>query len=328
MQLHQFAPGCGLALAHQLGDQGFRLTKGNGTQGNRQQTARVGVECGIPQLLGVHFTQAFEAADAPGSFAHAFLAQLVEDGGEFALVQRVGLAGRLLAACRCVNTEQWGPCHIHMPRLDKLGEVAEKQREQQHLDVRAVHIRIGQDADLAVAQAGHIRRVIGTVGVDADGNRDVVDFGVGKQAVAIHLPGVQDLAAQRKDGLVFLVTAHLGAAAGGVALNQKDLVVGGVAAFAIGELAGQNRYAGALALFYLLAGLLARLCGLDRQFGQFFAVVHVLVQPEFERGAHKAGDQAHGVAGVQSLLDLALELGIQHLGGQHIAGAGKHVFGH
>jgi hypothetical protein len=37
-------------------------------------------------------------------------------------------------------------------------------------------------------------------------------------------------------------------------------------------------------------------------------------------------DQAHGVARVQALLDLALELRVQHLGRQHERGARKHVF--
>ena len=65
---------------------------------HRQQAARVRVERGFPQLLGAHLAQALEAADAPGAFAHAFLAQLVEDGGQLALVQRVDL-GRP-ASCR------------------------------------------------------------------------------------------------------------------------------------------------------------------------------------------------------------------------------------
>jgi hypothetical protein len=31
-----------------------------------------------------------------------------------------------------------------MPRLNELGKVPEKQRQQQHLDVRSVHIGIAQ----------------------------------------------------------------------------------------------------------------------------------------------------------------------------------------
>jgi hypothetical protein len=60
--------------------------------------------------------------------------------------------------------------------------------------------------------------------------------------------------------------------------------------------------------------LLARLRGLDGQFGQLLAVVDVLVEPQLQRRTHEAGDQPHGVARIQALLDLALELRVEHLG--------------
>jgi hypothetical protein len=44
----------------------------------------------------------------------------------------------------------------------------------------------------------------------------------------------------------------------------------------------------------------------------------MLVEPEFERRAHEAADQAHRVPRIQALLDLALELRIEHLGAQHV----------
>jgi hypothetical protein len=69
-----------------------------------------------------------------------------------------------------------------------------------------------------------------------------------------------------------------------------------VAAFAVGQLAGQHGHARALALFDLLPGFLARLGGLDGEFGQLLAVVHMLVQPQLQRRAHEAGDQPHRVA--------------------------------
>ena len=215
-----------------------------------------------------------------------------------------------------------------MAGLYQFGKVAEKQREQQHLDVRAVHVRVAQNAHFAVAQAAHVRRVVGAVRVYANGHRDVVDFGVGKQAVSVHLPGVEHLAAQGQYGLAFFVAAHFGAAPGRIALHQKHLVVGQVAAFAVGQLARQHRHARAFALFHLLAGPLAGLGGLDGQLGQLFAVVHVLVEPQLQRGANKTRHQAHRVPRIEPLLDLALELRVQHLGREHVAGAGKHVLGH
>jgi hypothetical protein len=108
--------------------------------------------------------------------------------------------------------------------LDQLREVAEEERQQQHLDVRAVDVGVREDADLAVAQARESRVVVGAVRVDADRDRDVVDLVVREQAVALDLPGVEHLAAQRQDRLRLLVAAHLGAAAGRIALDQEDLV--------------------------------------------------------------------------------------------------------
>jgi len=72
---------------------------------------------------------------------------------------------------------------------------------------------------------------------------------------------------------------------------------------------------------------LSRLRCLDGDLGQFFAVFHILVQPQFQCRAHKVGDQPHRIARVQPLLDLALKLRVKHLGGQHITGARKHVVG-
>jgi hypothetical protein len=60
--------------------------------------------------------------------------------------------------------------------------------------------------------------------IDADRHRDVVDLVVGEQAVAVGLPRVQHLAAQRQDRLEFLVAAHLRGTAGRVALDQEQFV--------------------------------------------------------------------------------------------------------
>jgi len=191
---------------------------------HRQQAPRVGVQRGVPQLLGIHLAQALEAADGPGAFTHTLFAQLVQNRGEFALVEGVGFGGWFFATRWRIDPEQGWPRHIHMAGVDQFGKVFEKQREQQHLDVRAIDIGIAQDANLAVAQSGQIGCVIESMRIDADGHRDVVNFVVGKEAVTLDLPGVQYLAAQRQNRLAFLVAAHLGAASGRVAFDQKHLV--------------------------------------------------------------------------------------------------------
>ena len=101
--------------------------------------------------------------------------------------------------------------------------------------------------------------------IDANGHRDVVNFIVGKQTIAINFPSVKNLAAQRQNGLALFVATHLGAAAGRIALDQKHFVVRYVFTLAIRELAGKHRHTRALALFYFLACFLAMLCRLDGQ---------------------------------------------------------------
>ena len=65
------------------------------------------------------------------------------------------------------------------------------------------------------------------------------DFVAGQQLLVARLLHVQDLAAQRQDGLELPVAALLGAAAGGVALDDVDLAQRRVFLLAVGQLAGQ-----------------------------------------------------------------------------------------
>ena len=73
---------------------------------------------------------------------------------------------------------------------------------------------------------------------------------------------------------------------------------------------------------------LARLRLADHQVGELLAQVHMLVEPQLQRRLDVGRHQPQRVAAVQPLLDLALELRVQHLGRQHEAGAREHVLGH
>ena len=186
-----------------------------------------------------------------------------------------------------------------------------------------------QDADLAVAQAAEVGRVARAVRVDADRHRDVVDLVVGEQAVALDFPGVEHLAAQRQDGLRLLVAAHLGAAAGRVALDQEELVAGSgrgsrsrsacpaarprpspCASRPSGWRAGASAPGGSPVR---RASCRSSTCWFSHS---------------SSAGLHVGRDQAQRVAAVQPLLDLALELRVEHLGREHEAGAREHVLGH
>ena len=87
-----------------------------------QQAAGVGVEGGFPQLYGAHLAQALEAADGPAAVARAFLAQLVENGLQLALIERIELGRRLLAARGRIDPEQRRLGDVDVAGLDQLGK--------------------------------------------------------------------------------------------------------------------------------------------------------------------------------------------------------------
>src|SRR6185369_17963062 len=128
-------------------------------------------------------------------------------------------------------------------------------------------------------------------------------------------------AAQRQDRLRLLVAAHLRAAAGRIAFDEKELVQRQVAALAVGELARQHRDPRAAALLDLEARALARLRLADDEVGELPAVLDVLRQPQLERRPHACGNEPKRLAAVQPLLDLALELRVEHLRREDEAGA-------
>ena len=95
---------------------------------------------------------------------------------QLALVQGVEFGGGLFATGGNIDAKQRWAGDVDVPGIDQLGEVAEEQGEQQHLDVGPVHVGIAQDADFAVAQAGQIGAVVRAVGINANGHRDVMHF--------------------------------------------------------------------------------------------------------------------------------------------------------
>ena len=191
----------------------------------------------------------------------------------------------------------------------------------------SVHVGIGQNADLAVAQPLQVRVFAGLVWIHPHRHRNVVNDLRGEDAIVLHLPRVENLASQGKDGLALLVTALLGSAAGAVALHQEKLVSRDVRAFAVGELSGQNRHRGALLLFHLLRLALALFRLIDHKFGKLLSFVDVIVQPIFKLRTHEARHQSQRVAARELLLRLALKLRVKRLAGKNEARARKEVFG-
>ena len=133
--------------------------------------------------------------------------------------------------------------------------------------------------------------------------------------VVARLFDVEDLALERKDGLIAAVAAHLGGAAGGFALDEEYLAAGGVALLAIGELAGQaagierGLAAGELAG---LAGGFAGAGGVDALADDFAGDGGVLVEIFAEPFVDQLLDNALDVA-IELALGLAFELRLREL---------------
>jgi len=109
--------------------------------------------------------------------------------------------------------------------------------------VRAVDVGIGHDDDLVVAQPRDVDVVLVVAAADPHAERrdDGLDLLVLQDLVEAGLLDVEDLAAQGQDGLVAAVTALLGGASRGVALDEVELACGRVLLLTVGELAGQGR---------------------------------------------------------------------------------------
>ena len=215
---------------------------------------------------------------------------------------------------------------VDMACFDQGRVLAEEEGQKQGADVGAVHVGIGHDDNLVVAQLGEVHVVAAYA--YAHGGDEGLDLLVGQHSVEAAALGVEDLAAQRKYGLVLGIASLLGGAACGVALDEEELRFGRILALAVGKLAGQGVVGeGALAADYLLgaAGRLPRPGGLDGLVQDEADVLGILF--EVAGQAVVDGRLHHGRdLGVAELgFGLALELGVGQLDGDDGSQALAHV---
>ncbi len=272
------------------------------------QAPGIRVDGGLAQLLRVHLAQALEALDADLAL-ELLRRDAVEHALPFAIVQGIK---DLLAHVDAVQRRHG---HVDMAFFDQPGEVPHEQGAQQGGDVQTVRVRVGQDADFAKAQPGEIV----AARLHPDRYRDVVHLLRAQHLGRVDLPGVQNLAAQRHDGLEVLVARLLGRTACRVTLDQKQLGALGVVGDAVGQLAGQRRPLGDLFAHHLAPRPLAGLGGSDGQFGDGLAQRRVLVQPQAEGILDHPGDEGGALARGQPFLGLARELRIGQLYREDVA---------
>ena len=113
-----------------------------------------------------------------------------------------------------------------------------KKVSKQRADVRAVHVGVGHDDDLAVAQLGGVEIVLADA--RADGRDQRADFLVAQHLVVARLLDVENLSFERQNRLEAAVAPLLGGAAGGFTLHQEQLATFRVLLLAVGQLAGQT----------------------------------------------------------------------------------------
>ena len=120
---------------------------------------------------------------------------------------------------------------------DQFLHVAEEERQQQRADVRAVHVGVGHDDDLAVAAFFHVEIVADAAAQGAD---DRADFLVAEHLDEVGFLDVQDFSAQRQNRLTLESRPCLAdpPAESPSTRNSFGVFVGFAAA--IGELAGQT----------------------------------------------------------------------------------------
>ena len=100
-----------------------------------------------------------------------------------------------------------------------------------------VYVGIGHDDDLVIAKLVDVKVIAVAFGKSAAKGVDHgLDLGVREHLVHGGFLHVQDFAADRQDRLVAAVASRLGGAAGGIALHDEDFTLGGVPAFAVGQL--------------------------------------------------------------------------------------------
>ena len=284
-----------------------------------QKRAGCRLHGGFPQLLGVHLTEALIALN----IELAGVVVLGQGGGQRLLVVDVTLDLRA-AGILLLQAEDRRLGDVDVAEVDELGHIAVEERQQEAADVRAVDVGIGHDDDAMVAGLLGVE-VLADVGADRGNER--ADGVGGQRAVQAGTLHVQNLTAQRQDGLELAVAGLLGRTACGIALYNEDFGLGGVLAGAVGELAGHaERVEHVLATGHLaslassLAGL-QRLGGLaDDALGRRGVLLQVFAEALGDGVLHQRADL--GVAELR--LGLALELRVMQFhgddGGQTLAG--------
>src|SRR4051812_3773921 len=140
---HPRAPARRLALRHEELEDALRRLALLVVQPHLDEAPRVRMHRRLAELLGIHLAQALEAAGVDKRVANALVAKLLEDLLALRVIQRVEAPlGLHLAVGRHADAVERRLGDENVTALDELREVAVEKREEERLDVRAVHVRV------------------------------------------------------------------------------------------------------------------------------------------------------------------------------------------
>ena len=163
----------------------------------------------------------------------------------------------------------------------------------------------------------------------AHGGEHGLNFGVAHDSVDAGFLDIEDLPAQRQNGLNFGVAPLFGRAAGGVPFHQEQLADAGILAGAVGELPGEGGFFQGVAFTGGFSGFARRFSGaeglggfVDDFLGHFGMFLKIGGEEFRDDGVYRRGD----VAVAQLRFGLSLKLGFQHLNGDHRRHAFADIF--
>jgi hypothetical protein len=119
-----------------------------------------------------------------------------------------------------LNPEQGRLGNEDVSAVNQLRHLPVEKRKKQGADMRAIHISVGHDDDLVIAELRRIEIILADPGAER-GNHGG-DFVVGQHLVIAGLLNVENLAFDRKDGLRAPVAPLLGGSSRGVAFDNED----------------------------------------------------------------------------------------------------------
>ncbi len=177
--------------------------------------------------------------------------------------------------------------------------------------MRAIDVGVGHDDDTRVAQ---ILFAVMRPGAAADRLHQVGELRICRQLVLACGRDIEDLSAQRENGLRLAIARLLGAAAGAIALDDEQFGAFGCRVGAVGKLAGQAQFLhrGLAGNFLFGAAAQPFVGALDDEIQEPVGLHRIARQPVIERVLDGLLDDALRLGSGKAVLGLALEFRLAH----------------